>query len=555
MFPVPRGVRKASELVTQRGRSLIFTEENADKLDWSEIPNGALKINPKTGLMSVKLDDLLIMNDGTILENSMIYDGMVYTIIDNLVDNSKGHGLKPAYKPKEKPGDPDVQYSESEVSYSSQTNWIPAGLKNDGTICIAKDTIIVEENFTITKVDKVKREVTYTNQLGQNRHFPMTKEGYFVFELEQGTYAPERNHLEVIIDDCLRRSANSGGIIELNEWRFACTEDLKEGQEICARYEKIMRVGNPYPRIFLSKDEPLDSEMGDLWHDLDDFIDTDLGVFIDKTILSDEPLDAGLQPKEGHIPPNDLEPDEAKPKPDPVRTKTRKHQILILQPGTTSSVKIDNPIRKNVVVVYEDPTDKRKYSVYGICEIGYLSNYIQLTSSYTKPLNLEIIYDEVPITSTPQPRKKQNITLPAGKSVDVTITDPKNKNVLVMYDSSASGMMYRADGLCDIGFFDNKIRVTSASSKTMQLEISYDDIPVGKTTAPRASQNITLPSGASRSIPITDPLNKNVAVMYADKTGAMHTVDGICEIGYTNTEVRISNVYSKALNLEISYNA
>jgi hypothetical protein len=43
-----------------------------------------------------------------------------------------------------------------------------------------------------------------------------------------------------------------------------------------------------------------------LWIDTDDYIDTDLGVFIDKLILADEPLDAGLQPAEPGGPPNDI---------------------------------------------------------------------------------------------------------------------------------------------------------------------------------------------------------------------------------------------------------
>ena len=77
----PRGIRKVSELITQKGRTLIFTEDEAESLLWSDIPDGSLKINPITGLMSVKLE--------------------------------------------------------------GESGWVPAGIKNDGTISIAKDTRLI----------------------------------------------------------------------------------------------------------------------------------------------------------------------------------------------------------------------------------------------------------------------------------------------------------------------------------------------------------------------------------------------------------------------------
>ena len=40
----PRGIRKSSELILQKGRTLIFNEEEASEILWSDIPNGSLKI-------------------------------------------------------------------------------------------------------------------------------------------------------------------------------------------------------------------------------------------------------------------------------------------------------------------------------------------------------------------------------------------------------------------------------------------------------------------------------------------------------------------------------
>ena len=52
----PRGIRKLSELNIQDGRTVIFTEEDAEKLNWSDIPVGSLKVHKETGMISVKLE-------------------------------------------------------------------------------------------------------------------------------------------------------------------------------------------------------------------------------------------------------------------------------------------------------------------------------------------------------------------------------------------------------------------------------------------------------------------------------------------------------------------
>ena len=35
------------------------------------------------------------------------------------------------------------------VKIKGESDWVPAGIKNDGTLSIAKDTFIIEEIFTI----------------------------------------------------------------------------------------------------------------------------------------------------------------------------------------------------------------------------------------------------------------------------------------------------------------------------------------------------------------------------------------------------------------------
>ena len=178
----PRGVRKISELITQKGRSLILSEEDASKLSWPDIPDSTLKINPKTGIMSVKLE--------------------------------------------------------------GESDWVPAGVKNDGTICIVKDTKIVEETFVVKTTDDGAGNFSYTNSENHERHAAM-KGDMYVFELENGTYMMHRNSIEVFIDDTLRRSEASSNLEEMEAGRlFALHKnDIAVGTEITAKYAKVVRIG------------------------------------------------------------------------------------------------------------------------------------------------------------------------------------------------------------------------------------------------------------------------------------------------------------------------
>ena len=291
-FPTNRGIKKVNERILTDGRAIIVTEKDSSKYDWSEIPNGSKFIDINTGAERVKLKDILVDKaSGVTLGYGRFVDGKVFC----------QDGITPIYKP-----DGITQYKETEVEFTEESSWVPANIKNDGTLCIARDSMIVEEVFTVEILDDGDGNMVYSNTEGNRRRFPKTSTGGYVFELEYGPYMRGRNHLEVFLDDVLRRTVKSGGITELTERRFSVNEELEVGQEITARYVRIFRLGNPYPRIFIDDLEPQAAEVGDLWLDTDDWINTDLGVFIDKFILADEPLDAGFQPAEPGGPPNDV---------------------------------------------------------------------------------------------------------------------------------------------------------------------------------------------------------------------------------------------------------
>lgn len=204
---VGRGVRKGNESIIANGRALIITEEDKSQLKWDAIPDGTLHVNPDNGLISVK-----------------------------------------------RKGD---------------TDWTPAGIKNDGTISIAKDTIVREEAFVVREIKRSKdnaiTELVYENAEKHLRHTAYDPDYGFVFHLEKGTYALGRNCVEVFIDDILRRTVSSGGVKELDEETIALPEELEVEQEITVKYYSTVKVGNPAPHFYESATEPLNAEIGDIW--------------------------------------------------------------------------------------------------------------------------------------------------------------------------------------------------------------------------------------------------------------------------------------------------
>ncbi len=198
----PRGIRQVNEDLLQKGRALIITDEDFNNYDWNQLPNGTLHVDGKTGMISVKLE--------------------------------------------------------------GETTWVPSNLA-DKSLIIARDTQLAEETFKVITTDNGDNTFTYETN-GERRHKPILNNGEsYVFELEDGTYLEGRNHLTVIIDGILTRTVASGTIKELSETRFAISEKLVENQEIMVRYVKWARVGNPWPRIFLSEEQPDTAGVGDFW--------------------------------------------------------------------------------------------------------------------------------------------------------------------------------------------------------------------------------------------------------------------------------------------------
>lgn len=253
---VSRGVRKVNEQVVQEGRALIITEENEDQYSWEDIPNGSLKVNGTTGLIMVKLAGQSNWIPSNIrLDIARDPEGNILDINGNRIT--------------------DPKYLELVNTAISQ---------GGHTISIARDAIVVRENFTIIDANVPGGQFSYEDEQG-NRYFGTRNTEGFWFELKKGHYCPGRNMLDIIIDDCLYRSAASGGVVEISESQFIMPEELINGMELTVKYYQLNRIGNPYPRIYLRRGdysvsgdfdtltgnddiyEPENAEVGDVWFD------------------------------------------------------------------------------------------------------------------------------------------------------------------------------------------------------------------------------------------------------------------------------------------------
>lgn len=287
-----RGIHKASEQTLLNGRGIIVTEKDKTKYNWDEIPAGSKFIDETTGFEKVKVKEALVdKNTKKPIGIGVIKDGKAYAV-DRVTPMRKSNG---------------AQYTSEEVEFADPKDWVPTSRKYSGTLCITKDIMIVKESFVVRQIDTVNGIITYENGQGRQVNMPIQKDGSYVFELEKGSYVLGRTHIEILLNGTQHLNVQNGGITELSSKRFAVKKPLSVGQVVTATYVFIINLGNPYPRIFLTSIRPDEAEVGDLWVDTADFINTDLGVSIDKTLMTDEVLDGGFQSAENNTPPNDGE--------------------------------------------------------------------------------------------------------------------------------------------------------------------------------------------------------------------------------------------------------
>lgn len=125
------------------------------------------------------------------------------------------------------------------------------------------DTIIHEETFTIVNENNGDGTFTYTDGVEEFLG-DLTEDGYQIFTLLKGTYQKGMNRVEVMVDDTLRRSVASGGLIEISENKVALTSPEEVGTEISFKYYERIGVAVEY-NINLGETKPVRGSGNTMW--------------------------------------------------------------------------------------------------------------------------------------------------------------------------------------------------------------------------------------------------------------------------------------------------
>lgn len=197
------GIRKFSEYTTDPTSAFIINDTDKDKYYWADIPDGSLLVNTKTGTLSIKLE--------------------------------------------------------------GEINWVPCGVKRDGTEKLLKSAVIEVEFFTIIDIQDDK--VLY-HDIHEISRVAYIKNGKASFKIGRGLYLPGTNQLEVFVNDVIRRTAATKDLVEENMKYFSIDlDDLIIGSTLTVRYIDYERLSEVYPYIYLQKSHPWFFEDKDIWID------------------------------------------------------------------------------------------------------------------------------------------------------------------------------------------------------------------------------------------------------------------------------------------------
>lgn len=106
------------------------------------------------------------------------------------------------------------------------------------------DTKIREEVYTIISANNGDGTFTYKDDLEYVYSGTIDEEtGFQVFELQKGTYPTGENKVTVFINDTLRRSAISGGLIEISENEIGISPEGNGAEITIFYYERIGLMG------------------------------------------------------------------------------------------------------------------------------------------------------------------------------------------------------------------------------------------------------------------------------------------------------------------------
>ena len=205
------GIRKLNEYSVDKNTAIIITDSEKDNYYWADIPDGSLLVNDKTGNLFIKL--------------------------------------------------------------TGESDWVPMGIRKDGTEKLVKDAVINIEYYTIVKFELEHNRFYYHDREEITRIGKIIN-GKAQFKVGSGLYLPGTNQLEVLINDSVHRNTIDSGLEEINMKYFQIdADDIRLGSTITVRYINYERLSELYPFIYTQEQVPWFFEDKDLWINPSDNID------------------------------------------------------------------------------------------------------------------------------------------------------------------------------------------------------------------------------------------------------------------------------------------
>lgn len=205
------GIRKLNEYSVDKNTAIIITDSEKDNYYWADIPDGSLLVNDKTGNLSIKL--------------------------------------------------------------TGESDWVPMGIRKDGTEKLVKDAVINVEYYTIVKFELEHNRFYYHDREEITRIGKIIN-GKAQFKVGSGLYLPGTNQLEVLINDSVHRNTIDGGLEEINMKYFQIdADDIRLGSTVTVRYINYERLSELYPFIYTQEQVPWFFEDKDLWINPADNVD------------------------------------------------------------------------------------------------------------------------------------------------------------------------------------------------------------------------------------------------------------------------------------------
>lgn len=197
------GIRKLNEYSISKDTAIIITDSEKDNYYWADIPDGSLLVNEKTGNLSIKL--------------------------------------------------------------TGESDWVPMGIRKDGTDKLVKDAVINVEYYTIVKFELEHNRFYYHDREEITRIGKLI-DGKAQFKVGSGLYIPGTNQLEVLINDTVRCNTLDDSLEEINMKYFQIdADDIRLGSTVTVRYINYERLSELYPFIFAQEQYPWFFEDKDIW--------------------------------------------------------------------------------------------------------------------------------------------------------------------------------------------------------------------------------------------------------------------------------------------------